>query len=83
MCKPEGPERGLAVSSQRWDRMPELEDKDSKESEEEEGARSKSFIEASTGSSFHRVLPQSAGLTWPGSHFRPTWGSMSGFVSSF
>lgn len=34
-----------------------------KKAMEEEGARSKSFVEASTDSTLHGVLPQSAGLT--------------------
>ena len=35
-----------------------------KKATEEEGARiCKSFVEASTGSSLHRMLPQSTGLT--------------------
>lgn len=65
---PQGPERGSAMSSQRWNRMPELVGKDLKKAKGEEGAGSKSFMEASTDSSLHRVLPlwaapQSVGLT--------------------
>lgn len=48
--------------------MPELVGKDLKKAKGEEGAGSKSFMEASTDSSLHRVLPlwaapQSVGLT--------------------
>lgn len=55
------------MSSQRWNRMPELVGKDLKKAKGEEGAGSKSFMEASTDSSLHRVLPlwaapQSVGL---------------------